>query len=79
MNANEIAGQIQEQMEVVCSQGMHVGTVDHLEGTDRIKLTRKDSSDQTHHFVPLSMVERVDTKVHLNRPCDRVKKTWENE
>src|ERR687890_2862276 len=38
------AGQVQEHMEVVGSDGGHVGTVDHVEG-DRIKLTRKDDPD----------------------------------
>jgi hypothetical protein len=35
---------IRERMEVVGSDGRHVGTVDHLDGNDRIKLTRDDSA-----------------------------------
>ena len=31
---------IKEHMEVLGSDGKHVGTVDHLEGADRIKLTK---------------------------------------
>ena len=32
------ATQIKEHAEVVGSDGQHVGTVDHMEGADRIKL-----------------------------------------
>lgn len=47
--------------------GVHVGTVDHLEG-DYIKLTRKDSDDERHHWIPLSWVDRVDDKaVYLEK------------
>ncbi len=79
MSTSDIAGQIKDHMEILCSQGMHVGTVDHLEGSDRIKLTKKDSDDQKHHFIPLSTVDRVDAKVHLNKPCDEIKSLWTTE
>ena len=36
------ASNIREHMEVIGADGVHVGTVDHVEG-DRIKLTKKDS------------------------------------
>jgi hypothetical protein len=48
------AAQVKEHMEVVGSDGKHVGTVDHMDG-DRIKLTRKDDPDgsgQHHHYTP---------------------------
>ena len=67
---------IREHMEVVCSQNMHVGTVDHVEG-DRIKLTKDDSPDGRHHFIPMSMVDHVDDKVHLNQNCSLVQQQWE--
>jgi hypothetical protein len=35
---------IQEHMEVLAADGSHVGTVDHLDGEDRIKLTHAESS-----------------------------------
>lgn len=53
------ASQIREHMEVVGSCGNHVGVVDHVEG-DRIKLTRKDSGDGQHHYLPLSAVASVE-------------------
>jgi hypothetical protein len=66
---------IREHMEVVCSANMHVGTVDHVEG-DQIKLTKNDSPDGKHHMIPMSMVDHVDDKVHLNQHCSRVKQVW---
>lgn len=55
-----------EHMQVKDRDGEHVGTVDHLDG-DRIKLTKSDSSDGQHHYVPLSQVESMDNvAVYLN-------------
>ncbi|MBB6016232.1 DUF2171 domain-containing protein [Deinococcus radiopugnans] len=55
-----------EHMQVKDKDGEHVGTVDHLDG-DRIKLTKSDSSDSQHHYVPLSQVESMDNvAVYLN-------------
>lgn len=54
----DIASQIAEHMEIVGSCGNHVGTVDRVEG-DRIKLTRKDSPDGGHHYLPLDAVTGV--------------------
>lgn len=53
------ASLIQEHMEVVGSCGNHVGVVDHVDG-DRIKLTRKDSADGQHHYLPISTIARVE-------------------
>ena len=50
---------IKEHMEVADSRGQHVGTVDEVED-DRIKLTRSDSKDGTHHFLALDDVDRID-------------------
>ena len=63
------ATEIKEHMEVVGADGRHVGTVDHLEGDDQIKLTRNDSADGEHHFLAIDLVERVDDKVHLKVPA----------
>ena len=61
--------QISEHMEVVGSDGGHVGTVDKVEG-DRIKLTKKDDPDgsgQHHHYLAIGMVGSVeDGRVKLN-------------
>ncbi len=39
---------IQKHSEVIASCGTHVGTVNHLEGSDKIKLTKQDSGDGMH-------------------------------
>ncbi len=70
------ADQIHEHMDVVCSQGGKLGSVDRVMG-DKIKLTRKDSPDGKHHLISTSLVTKVDDKVHLSEPGDEVMKSWE--
>ena len=50
---------IKEQMTVVGADGVHIGTVDHLEG-ERIKLTKADSGDGKHHYLPAGLVAAVE-------------------
>jgi hypothetical protein len=54
---------IREHMEVIGADGVHVGTVDRVEG-DRIKLTKKDSGEGSHrghhHFIDKSLVAEVE-------------------
>ena len=58
-------------MEVVGSDGEHVGTVDKVEG-DRIKLTKNDPQAQgQHRFIPLNAVASVEEGVvELNLTAD---------
>ena len=49
---------ITEHMEVIGSDGVHVGTVDKLEG-DRIKLTKAESGDGQHHYVAKALVQDI--------------------
>ena len=61
--------QIQEHAEVIGADGVHVGTVDGIEG-DRIKLTKKDSSAQIegatgeheghHHYISTGLIADVE-------------------
>jgi hypothetical protein len=66
--------QIQPKMPVVCSNERQFAIVDHLEGTNSIKLT-KDGSGR-HHYIPLSWVTFVDDKVHVDRPGDQAMRDW---
>lgn len=63
------ASDIQEHAEIIGSDGVHVGTVDRVEGS-RIKLTRAEypaGHQDHHHFVELDAVETVqDNRVHLS-------------
>lgn len=56
---------IKEHMEVTDANGQHIGTVDNVKD-DRIKLTRSDSEDNMHHYMPLDSVDRIDdNRVYL--------------
>ena len=59
--------QIVEHMEVVGSDGQHVGTVDKLV----LKMTKKDPAAQgQHHIINLDLVGSVsDGKLMLNVPA----------
>lgn len=49
---------INVHMEIIGSDGIHVGIVDKVEG-DRIKLTKAGSDDGRHHYVPTAMVQDI--------------------
>jgi hypothetical protein len=64
------ASAIREHMEVIGADGVHIGTVDKIDG-GRIKLTKADSSVQLegaeggahaghHHYVSLGLVAGVE-------------------
>jgi len=68
--------QIREQMEVVGSDGRHVGTVDRVEG-NKIKLTRKDSEEGVHHLIPTDWVESVtQNEARLNKMGAEAQAEW---
>ena len=56
---------IKEHMTVVGADGVHVGTVYHIDG-ERIKLTKNDSPQTEngqggkHHYLPAGLVASVD-------------------
>lgn len=66
------ASQIKEHMDVVGSDGQHVGTVDRVDG-QKIKLTRKDpSAGGEHRFVDLASVSAIqDGKVRLSCTAEK--------
>jgi hypothetical protein len=73
---------IHEHMQVIGADGVHIGTVDDVEG-NRIKLTRKDSGMGSHkghhHFIPLALVAEVEgDNVRLSANAD-VAVTFEEE
>jgi hypothetical protein len=74
------ASQIREHMEVLGSDGGHVGVVDGIEG-ERIKLVRKDATAQgLHHYIPLDRVASVkDGAVHLTGTAAEVMAEWTSE
>ncbi len=65
---------IKEHMEVIGADGVHIGTVDRLEG-GRIKLTKKDSGEGSHkghhHYISISLIAEVEgNKVRLSANSD---------
>ena len=76
------SSRIREHMEVIGADGVHVGTVDKVEG-DRIKLTKADSGMGSHkghhHYVPASLIAEVEgDRVRLSANAD-VAVTFEGE
>jgi hypothetical protein len=71
------SSQIREHMEIVGSDGKHIGKVDHVVGNE-IEITRAMAVGK-HHFLPLDLVARVDDKVRLNCTEDAAKDKWREE
>jgi hypothetical protein len=74
--------QIREHMEVIGADGVHIGTVDRVEG-NRIKLIRADSGithTDHHHYIPRGLVAQVEgDKVRLTARGDVVADLFEQE
>ena len=81
--------QIREHMEVIGADGIHLGTVDGVEG-DRIKLIRADSSADVeggegshqghHHYLPAGLVAEVEgDRVRLSATAATVHDLFEEE
>lgn len=68
---------ITPHMEVKAVDGEVIGTVDHLEGTDKIKLTKSDDAEGRHHFIPTEWVDRVEGAVHLSKSAADVRANWQ--
>ena len=69
---------IKEHMEVLGSDGQHLGTVDHVEGSKHIKLAKSDSADGKHHLIPMDWIDHVDRHVHLNKSTNDAKSQWKS-
>jgi len=54
---------IREHMTIIGADGVHVGTVDHIDG-DRIKLTKADSGMGSHkghhHYISVGLIAGVE-------------------
>jgi len=70
---------VTEHMEVVGSDGAHVGTVDKVRG-DRIILTKNDTdAGGRHHSIPSSWLQTVDDKVTISKTAEDAKAHWRDE
>ena len=64
---------ITEHMEVLGADGVHVGTVDKVEG-NRIKLTKADSGSHAdhHHYISAGLLAGIEgDKVRLSANGDK--------
>ncbi len=64
--------EIREHMDVVGADGVHLGTVDKVEG-NRIKLTKADSGSHSdhHHYIAGGLVAAVEgDRVRLSANAD---------
>jgi len=52
---------IREHMDIIGADGVHLGTVDKVEG-DRIKMTRADSGSHGdhHHYISAGLIAEVE-------------------
>ena len=73
---------VREHMEVIGADGVHVGTVDKVEG-GRIKLVRADSGvahTDHHHYIPAGLVADVEgDQVRLSAQGEVVAALFEEE
>ena len=74
--------QIREHMEIIGADGVHLGTVDRVEG-ERIKLVKADSGmahTGHHHFIPGGLVADVEgDQVRLSANGDVAASLFEEE
>lgn len=73
-------GNIKEHMEVVGSDGQHVGKVDCVQGDGSVTLTRSDpSAGGEHHNISKDMIDTVDGQtVRLRVSAEQAKSGWQS-
>lgn len=70
---------VSEHMDVVGSDGAHVGTVDKVQG-DRIILTKTDKdAGGHHHSIPSAWIQSVDERVTISKTADEAQRAWRDE
>ena len=70
---------IKANMEVLGSDGAHVGIVDHLIGEDEVMLAKDDpEADGEPHFIPLGWIIHVEMKVHLRQSGAEARAQWKS-
>ena len=70
---------VNQHMDVVGSDGEHVGTVDTVQG-DRILLTRNDAdAGGRHHSIPSRWIQSVDDKVTIRKTAEDARAHWRDE
>ena len=79
---------LRDGMEIVGSDGRHVGEIDQVLDQGEIKLSRKDSEAEAegghahHHFIPLDWVEQIDAAANratLSLTQDEAERRWRHD
>jgi hypothetical protein len=71
------ARMIAQYMEVVGSDGAHVGIVERIEGAEEIKLAKDDpDAGGRERYIPMTWLAHAEMKVHLNLPAAEAKARW---
>jgi len=74
--AGDFASRLTKGMEVVGSDGQHVGMIDQVDGAT-MRLKRMDpASGGQHHSLPIDLVKSVDKRVMLSIPATEAKRRW---
>lgn len=75
-----LLGQVREHMEVVGSDGEHVGTVDRTAG-DRLILAKSDpDSGGAHHSLMCTSIDRIEgDKLFLDVSAEEAKRQWRDD
>ena len=68
---------IEEEMEVIASCGKKIGVVHEVHGNS-LKLSRKGSPDNQHHYIPLSWISELDDQIHLNKNSKEAVEGWKS-
>ena len=65
---------IRPHVPVVDAEDRMLGKVDHVQG-ESLKLTKDEKGK--HHLIPLDWIDRIDDKIHVNKPMAEVVRAWQ--
>lgn len=72
------ASQIRDRMQIVGSDGQQLGSVERMEGANRIKFTPRVGAGGGNHFIPLDWVTSVEGQtVRLSKSSHDVQRELE--
>jgi hypothetical protein len=74
-------GNIKEHMEVVGSDGQHVGRVDCVQNDGTVTLARQDpASGGSHHNISKDLIDQVEGEtVRLRVSADQARSGWKSD
>lgn len=75
----QLLAKIREGMEVVDTDGTHIGTVARIEG-GHLKIVRNDQEPRNaHQFVRPELIHSVDERVRLGLSWDELRRLWAHD